>query len=208
MALLWIVNRIATTFGRQNEIFAASSGTATTMENKGISLAVFLREATKASLCSGSKRHVHMETTDLKITSDSPIDSALLDAEVLDAELPGLLGRYPLPADAVLVFRNGKTTVARLQAFMARESVSERPKTTINVITIATDAEPDSDNETVHESSDAGEDDKDEEEGEQEETEVIDDEEEDEEDDDVEPHVGGDGDECVDDGEDSDGSLA
>lgn len=175
------------------------------MEQKGISLAAFLQKATKASLCSGSRRHVHMETTDVKITSDLPIDSALLAAEVLDAELPGLLGRYPLPADAVLVFRNGKTTVARLQALMARESVSERPKTTINVITIATDAEPDSDDETAHddESSDATEVDEDEEDGEQEEAEVIDDEEDDEA---VEPHVGADGDER--DGEDSDGSLA
>lgn len=46
--------------------------------------------------------HVHLATDAWTITSATPPDASLLDVAVLEQLLPGALGRYVLPADAVL----------------------------------------------------------------------------------------------------------
>ena len=53
------------------------------------------------------RKHVHVRQHGWTVTSNVPVE-ALLDAEVLDRALPGWLGRYVLPADAVVHYDDGR----------------------------------------------------------------------------------------------------
>jgi hypothetical protein len=70
------------------------------------------------------ERHVHATGSTWTITSTVPCGPALLEAEVLDRLLPGALGRYVYPADAVLHI-TGKTATRRadFDALLQEEEV-------------------------------------------------------------------------------------
>ena len=48
-----------------------------------------------------------------------------MDAEMIDTELPGALGPYPVPVDAVLQFLKGTTTPAKVKRLIQEETVAE-----------------------------------------------------------------------------------
>jgi hypothetical protein len=74
--------------------------------------------------------HVHAALDDFVVTSDVPCDASLLDAPVLGRALPGALGRYLLPVDAVLHLpRRHATTVADLRDLVAREEAALAART-------------------------------------------------------------------------------
>lgn len=61
-------------------------------------------------------RYTHLDTAEVVITSDAPVDA---DVDVLDLVLPGALGRYILPHDAVLQLHNQTiTTAAHAKAYI------------------------------------------------------------------------------------------
>ena len=67
-----------------------------------------------ATMRSGARRgaYVHLEVPrEWRITSDVPVE-AMLDADVLDERLPGLLGSYVLPRDAVFETIGARRTYA------------------------------------------------------------------------------------------------
>jgi hypothetical protein len=82
--------------------------------------------------CDGAvpRAHVHVALDDFVVTSDVPCDASLLHAPVLDRALPGALGRYVLPADAVLhLARRQATTAADLRDLLAREEAALAART-------------------------------------------------------------------------------
>tara|TARA_B110000046_G_scaffold85704_1_gene93738 strand:- start:581 stop:1072 length:492 start_codon:yes stop_codon:yes gene_type:complete len=89
------------------------------------------RRCTGVALADGregvpAKAHVHMACGAWQITSSVPCGPALLEADVLDRALPGALGRYVYPADAVLCVPSKQTTVrADLERLLAAERVDD-----------------------------------------------------------------------------------
>ena len=70
--------------------------------------------------------HVHMACDAWQITSSVPCGPALLEADVLDRALPGALGRYFYPADAVLCVPSKQATLrADLERLLAAERVED-----------------------------------------------------------------------------------
>lgn len=70
-------------------------------------LGVRISEGTDRAACG---RCVHAETEEWTITSDTPVGPAMLDVPLLSRQLPGRLGCYVYPADAVFSLRNKKST--------------------------------------------------------------------------------------------------
>lgn len=117
----------------------------------GVLIERALRNATKAE--ASAKRYVHCKTDAFFISSDVAVDEGLLQTKMLDYELPGALGAYPLPADAVIVFRTGKSSVARLKKLIQRETC-HGPSRLYNFLTLKERADDDvaSDTHSAHES--------------------------------------------------------
>lgn len=90
-----------------------------------------VRRRTGVALADGresvpAKPHVHMACDAWQITSSVPCGPALLEADVLDRALPGALGRYVYPADAVLCVPSKQTTLrADLERLLAAERVED-----------------------------------------------------------------------------------
>lgn len=100
----------------------------------------------------------HISYDDFTVTSSHPVDARLLDAPMLEEELPGRLGLHPLPDDAVILFHEGKTNASRLRKLIQEETVSAvAPRTTLITVTKTYDSSVESEEEAEEDSEDEGE---------------------------------------------------
>jgi hypothetical protein len=96
----------------------------------------------------------HISYDDFTVTSSHPVDASLLDAPMLEHELPGRLGLHPLPDDAVLLFHEGKTSASRLRKLIQEETVSSvAPRATLITVTKTYDSSVESEEEETEEVS-------------------------------------------------------
>jgi hypothetical protein len=88
------------------------------------------------------RRFVHMQHGTWQIRSDyDPANAAFLTAPVLDRVLPGLLGRFPYPQDAIFRDTSKRTTTAAdLQTVIDAEKavVAEEDQDTLRQRTVST----------------------------------------------------------------------
>ena len=93
-----------------------------------------------ATLRTGApKRHGHVRAHGWTVTSNVPIE-ALLDAEVLDRALPGWLGRYVLPSDAVVHYDDGRRV--DWDALIASETLPDEDDAPHNHHVVSAEAPP------------------------------------------------------------------
>lgn len=115
----------------------------------GISIHGVLKSRPSCEAPTGA--HEHLRTAHFSLTSNAPIDASLMDADMIDTELPGALGTYPLPVDAVLRFVKGPTTLAKVKRLIQEETVAELASNRYTALTL-----PDRDTvDTASEKSDA-----------------------------------------------------
>lgn len=97
------------------------------------------------------KRYVHNEADTWEITSDSPIDR-VPEINVLDRCLPGRLGSFIYPMDAVFTLKHGtKTTCADLKRILLTERSQRSSQSHLNHISV-------SEHDTVPEENNASDD--------------------------------------------------
>lgn len=100
----------------------------------------------------------HISYDDFTVTSSHPVDASLLDAPMLEEELPGRLGLHPLPDDAVILFHEGKTSASRLRKLIQEETVSSvAPRATLITVTKTYDSSVESEEEAEEVSEEEGE---------------------------------------------------
>ena len=66
----------------------------------------------------------HAEGDEWTITSHTPVDRSLLEVDVLDIALPGKLGTYILPKDAVFFYPSLACTGQREERCYARKNAN------------------------------------------------------------------------------------
>lgn len=89
--------------------------------------------------CDSVHRHVHNETDTWTITSTVPIDD-VIHTTVLDRILPGLLGAFVYPDDAVFSMKKKReTTCSDLRRVLQEESSNRQTHGHINHISIRED---------------------------------------------------------------------
>ena len=82
-------------------------------------------------------RHVHCKGGTWSITSKVPVGPAMLSQPPLDRLLPGMLGCYVYPSDAVFHLHDrAHTTQADWEAVAAAEHVSEAREEWVNHLTV------------------------------------------------------------------------
>lgn len=100
----------------------------------GISIYGVLKSRPSCEAPTGA--HEHLRTTHFSLTSNAPVDASLMDADMIDTELPGALGTYPLPVDAVLRFVKGPTTLAKVKRLVQEETVAEPASNRYTALTL------------------------------------------------------------------------
>lgn len=89
------------------------------------------------------RAHVHLSTDEWKITSDVRVEDVSTAPKVLDRILPGRLGSFVYPDDAVFSLRNARrTSLADLDATLCAERSIRRRSERMNHISVAKEDAP------------------------------------------------------------------